>query len=299
MRLETGRLFQEVRAMKRSGLLLFVFSFCAASLAAKTPPKRANFSGNWILDTSQTKNVPDGLESYSMAVKQSLDELNVQTKLKGNPYTTDNLTRRYPQGGQGTGSPNGSPGGSVGGDVGVGPGPIGGVGMPVGGVGPMGPGGMPVGGVGPMGPMGGVGMPVGGVGPMGGIGMPGGSVGGPIGGEGTPAGTGGQSRKERKSTRTATAFAIYPRSAIYKLDGGESNVHLGDSTHTQATSKAAWAKGHQQLKLALTGGNGSGDGILLKEQWRLSKDGQRLLVDRTVRTPGGTSSIHLVFDKAA
>jgi hypothetical protein len=294
--------------MKKTLPLCLALSFCAVAVEAKTPRKPADFSGNWILNTAQTKKAPAGLESYRMLVTQDAQQLKVQTRLEGDLQSRANVNQSYPQGSQGTGSPNGQPG-TVGGDVNVGPGPIGGVGMPPGGVGPMGGPGMPVGGVGPMGgvgmpvggvgPMGGPGMPVGGVGPMGGIGMPGGSVGGPI-GEGTPGGTGGESRQQRHSYRVAANFDIYPPNAIYKLDGSDSITRLGDPTHSRATSQAAWAKNDKELKLSLTGvgsAGKNGDAIDVKEQWRLSKDGQHLLVDRIVHTPAGSTSFHLVFDR--
>jgi hypothetical protein len=110
---------------------------------------------------------------------------------------------------------------------------------------------------------------------------------------------GGQPHSKGQAS-AALAFSIYPRSAVYKLDGSRTNIQLGDPTHTEAASKGAWMKGHKQLKLSLTGGESSdrsGGGIAVKEQWKLSRDGQCLLIDRTVYTPGGSTTVHLVFNK--
>jgi hypothetical protein len=229
--------------------------FGSVILHAKTPPKPADFAGNWLLDTSQTKNVPQGLESYTMLVTQSPQQLKVQTTLKGDLRPAPNLNGPHSQGGQGTGYPGRYPGRMGGG----------------------------------MGRMGGMGMPMGGVGGPMGEGMPG--------GVGMPSGGGGRPRMGRQSVRTATAFTYYPKSAVYKLDGSESTAELGGPMHSDATSKAAWVKGNKELKLALTGNSEDGGGVNLKEQWKLSKDGEHLLIDRTLRSPNGSKTVHLIFDK--
>lgn len=238
--------------------LFLTVSFCSAVLEAKTPPKPANFAGNWVLDTSESKNLPQGLESYNLVVTQDTQQLKVQTTLKGDLRATPDLNEPYPQGRQGSGYPGGYPG-----RVGGGMGRIGGIGMPMGGMG------------GPMGE----GMPV---------------------GVGIPGGGGGRPRMERHSPSAAAALMYYPRTAVYKLDGSESTAQLGGPTHSDATSKAAWAKGNKELKLSLKGAGTSdwgGGGVDLKEQWKLSKDGQHLLVDRTLHSPSGSKTLHLVFDK--
>jgi hypothetical protein len=143
----------------------------------------------------------------------------------------------------------------------------------------------------------------GGMGRMGGMGMPGGNA-GPM-GEGMPAGTGpgggtgGSPRNTQHARSAALAFTVYPQNAVYKLDGTESTAKLGGSLPSDAAAKAAWAKGNKQLKLRLTGtGNSDAEGAVeVQEQWKLSKDGQQLFVDRTVHSPNGSASIHLVFDK--
>jgi hypothetical protein len=236
--------------MKKFVLLCLIFSWGAISIEAKAPPKTADFTGNWILDMSQTKKVPDGLDTYSMVIKQDARQLNVQTKLQGNLRPDSSPTATSPQTRARVGPPGGYPGG--------------------------------------VGPMSGPGIPVGG-GPM---------------GEGIPGSTepsrGRIGRNNRHARTAAQAFTLYPRSAVYKLDGSETNVQLGGPTHSEATSKAAWTKGHKELKLSLAGGDSSarnGDGVAVKEQWKLSKDGQHLLIDRTVHTPGRSTTIHLVFNK--
>jgi hypothetical protein len=249
--------------MKKGILACLVLGICTTLGVAKAPPKPANFSGDWILDTSQTKKVPDGLDSYKMAVTQNAQQLKVQTTVKGDLRPSPNLNA--PQGSQGTGYPGGYPGGR-------------------GGMGRMG-------GMGGMGRMGGMGMPSGGGGPM--------SEGIPTTGTGSTGGTGGQSRNARHARTSALPFTIYPQNAVYKLDGSESTAQLGGPMHGSAAAKAAWTKGDKQLKLSLAGtGNADSEGAVdVKEQWKLSKDGQHLLVDRTVHSPSGSTSVHLVFDK--
>jgi hypothetical protein len=281
----------EARPVTKPILLCLLLSCGAVYINAKTPPKAADFSGNWILDTAQTKNMPDGLVSYTMAVKQETHHLEVQTRLKGDLRKVGEPDETSPQTRARVGPPGGSPGG--GGPMG-GPGePVGGVGgpeVPVGRAGTMGGPGLPVG---PAGPVGGPGeLPVGGVGPMSGPGVPVG--GGPM-GEGIPGSTEpsrepGETHSKRQ-TRTALAFSTYPQTASYQL-GGKSNVRLRDPGHTQATAKVSWTRDRKQLRFSL-----AGDQVTVKDQWTLSKDGRELLIDRTVHAPGGSTSIHLVFEK--
>jgi hypothetical protein len=246
--------------MRKIAPLCLSFAFCALLVEAKAPPKPADFSGTWTLDTNQTKKVPQGLESYTMLVAQDTQEVKVQTKLEGDLRPTGDLSAPYPQGGQGTGYSGRFPG-----------------------------------------TMGG------GMGRIGGMGMPGGRMGGPMSegtpvGVGTPGGTGGRPRMERHSPGAAAAFTLYPERAVYKLDGSGSSVELGGPMHDNATAKAAWAKGGKQIRLSLAGTGNSEESrgaINVKDQWKLSKDRQHLLVDRTVHTPSGSASIHLVFDKQA
>jgi hypothetical protein len=226
-------------------------------------------------------------------VKQGTHQLEVQTRLKGDLRAMGEPDETSPQTRARVGPPGGYPGGE---------GPAGGPGVPVGGVGgpevPVGRAGT-IGGpgvpVGPAGPVGGPGnLPVGGVGPMSGPGIPVG--GGPM-GEGIPGSTepsqrpGGEAHTKRR-TRTALAFSTYPRNAFYQLNGGKSNVQLQDPGHTQATAKAMWTRDGKQLRFSLAGNQ-----VTVKDQWKLSKDGRNLLIDRTVHMPGGSTSIHLVFVK--
>lgn len=278
--------------MRKALLFCVALGSVAISLQAKTSPKAVNFSGNWVLDTGQTKNVPDGLSSYTIAVKQNGERLEVQTELKGALRTTASPDETSPQTHASVGPPGGYPG----------EGPVGSPRAPVGGIGPEVP-------PGRVGAIGGVGVPEGGIGPAGGTGMPAGGV-GPIGGPQVPGGAGGPTgegipgstepspqRREQVSNRqarTALAFSICPRIAFYELAGGKSNVQLRDASHTEATAKATWMKRRNQLVLVLAGGH-----VTLKEQWKFSKDGRDLLIDRTVHTPDGSGSVHLVFEKEA
>jgi len=136
----------------------------------------------------------------------------------------------------------------------------------------------------------------------GGMGMPGGiGVGMPGGGMGMPRGGGGRPRSEGPSSQGyVAAYKLYPPSAVYKLDGSESTAQLGDAEQTNATSKAEREKNGEVLKLSLVGNGDSGQGggkIQVKEQWKLSEDGKSLKVDRTIKSPEGSGTVHLVFSK--
>jgi hypothetical protein len=127
----------------------------------------------------------------------------------------------------------------------------------------------------------------------GGMGMPGGGM-------GMPRGGGGRPRNEGPSQGNVAAYKLYPQNAVYKLDGRESTVQLGDPEQTNATSKAEREKNGEVLKLSLVGNGDSGQGggkIQVKEQWKLSEDGKSLKVDRTIKSPEGSGTVHLVFLK--
>ena len=69
--------------MKRILPFYLVLAFCPMFVRAEAPSKPTVFSGNWVLETSQTKNLPEGLESYSMVVNQDAQQIQVETSLKG------------------------------------------------------------------------------------------------------------------------------------------------------------------------------------------------------------------------
>jgi len=135
----------------------------------------------------------------------------------------------------------------------------------------------------------------------GGLGLPGGiGIGMPGGGMGMPRGGGGRPRAEGPLQGNVAAYKLYPQSAVYKLDGSESTVQLGDPEQTNATSKAEREKNGEVLKLSLVGNGDSdqrGGKIQLKEQWKLSDDGKSLKVDRSIKSPEGSGTVHLVFLK--
>jgi hypothetical protein len=254
----------EVKCMKKVmkvwGALVVLGVFTQLQMQAKPKPKPADFSGRWTLDTSQTKSLPQGLESYGMVVSQNPDQLQVKTSLKGDLNPPENTQGPYSGGSGGRG----------------------GYGYP--------------GGMGRMGRMGGMGMPMGGMGggPMSeggpGMGMPGG---GGAGGSGRPRSTGGSRSK-------SAAFTLYPDSAVYKLNGTQSTAEFGGPEHEDATSKAEWAKNGKLLKISLESSGdagGSGSSLKMTEEWKLSKDGKSLLVDRTVHSSRGSTTFHLVFNK--
>ena len=86
------------------------------SCFAAEPPARTDFSGAWVLDEDKAPHLPAQLESYTLVVKQSDQELTVENKLTGD------LGQR--QGRSGSGSPGGRQrgGGYPGGYPGVYPG---------------------------------------------------------------------------------------------------------------------------------------------------------------------------------
>jgi hypothetical protein len=131
---------------------------------------------------------------------------------------------------------------------------------------------------------------------MGGIGM-----GLPGVGMGMPrSGGGGRPRAEGPPPAVVAAYQTYPQNVIYKLDGSESTVQLGNAEQTTATSKAKREKNGDELRLSLVGKADSGEGggkIQLRERWKLSDDGNTLKVDRTLKSHEGSGTVHLVFLK--
>jgi len=154
-------------------------------------------------------------------------------------------------------------------------------------------------------PGGGGGYPGGRRGGMGGMGMPGrigsdvpGGMGGS--GGGMPSSGRGRPRGEGRGQGVVAAYKLYPQNAVYKLDGSESTAQLGDSAGSDATLKAELSKGGEQIKLSMVGNEDPGQKggkVELKDQWKLSRDGQALFVDRSIKSPEGSGSVHLVFVK--
>lgn len=99
------------------------------------------------------------------------------------------------------------------------------------------------------------------------------------------------------------AFAFYPRDADYNLDGSKSTVTFGREKRAAAKAWLRWSEGGRMLKLSIMGNAVPNDkfnfwkDIVLKDRWKLSKDGQTLFVKRTVRTPVGPSRLRLVFSR--
>jgi hypothetical protein len=251
--------------MKKILPVCLALAFCSTLMHAKSASQAADFSGNWVLDASQTKNLPQGLQRYSMAVSQDERQLKVQTRLEGDLQSDARAgpnVDRTPRVGRGDDYPPDTPDRYP---------RSGGLGLP---------------------------------GRIG-VGMPGGGTGGPMGegipGVGMPGGGRGSSRSQSRSQAAVAAFTLYPHSATYKLDGSESSTQLGGPMQSEATSKADWAKSGTVLRLSLAGSGDSqrGGQTQLKDQWKLSKDRQLLLIDRAVHSPGASGSVHLVFRKQA
>jgi len=246
--------------MKKALPVFCVLVLGSTMLQAKEASKAANFSGEWVLDFGQTKNPPAGLEAYSIVVNQDQQQLKVETSLKGDLKASQEAPN--------SGYPGSSRGGRRGGGMGGG---IGGIGMGM--------------------PRGGMGMPGSGGGMPNDSGMPGGSNGGG-GGSGSP--------HVSSSRGTVAAYRLYPSNAVYKLDGSESTAPLGDAEQTAATGKTEWTKNGEELKLSLAGDEnpeGKGGKVQIKEQWKLSADGQVLTLERSVKAPEGSATVHLVFSK--
>jgi hypothetical protein len=133
---------------------------------------------------------------------------------------------------------------------------------------------------------------------MGGGGRRGGGMGIPRVGSGMPAGVGGGPRGEGPLQGNVAAYQVYPQSVVYKLDGSEAIAQFGDPEQTQATSKVERGGHDQILKLSLIGKaevaekNGQ---IKVKDEWQLSNDGKYLKLDRTIKSPEGSGTAHMVF----
>jgi hypothetical protein len=140
------------------------------------------------------------------------------------------------------------------------------------------------------------------IGMGGGVGLPGGigvGMGIPV-ALGIPRGGGGRSRSGGSSQDNIAAYKLYPQKVAYKLDGAEGTAQLRDLEQTNVTSKAERAKDGELLKLSLVGKGDSSQKqskVQITEQWQLSEYGKSLKVDRTVKSPEGSGTVHLVFLK--
>ena len=98
--------------------------------------------------------------------------------------------------------------------------------------------------------------------------------------------------------RKSMAFDMVTPTAIYNLDGSSSTVQIDKPIPGAATLKADWKKSGKQLNLSkvenIRGGERT---IKVQEQWKLSKDGKVLEVQRTVNTPRGSAKVKMIFNK--
>jgi hypothetical protein len=125
-----------------------------------------------------------------------------------------------------------------------------------------------------------------------------GRMGGSTAGGGMGRSGGGRASGGRPAQGSVAAYTLYPSSAVYKLDGSESTAQLADPEHTDATIKAVQARDGEVLRLSLKGRQNPGekDGkTLVKDQWRISKDGKSLEVTRKIKSPEDSGTMHLVF----
>ena len=253
-------------------LAILMAGISAGSGLASGGEARTDFSGHWTLDRNKTHDLPGWLQSYKMQVTQTGRALTVNTKTEGDfrpaeaPEGGDSAGENLPgtrrRGGGYPGGGGGFPGGGAGG------------GFPGGGGGFPGGGGLPRGG----------GFP--GAGGRGG-GYPGGGPEG-RGGPGGPGARGGQMRK-------SMAFGMITPTATYYLDGTASTMKVDKPVPGTALLSAAWKKDGKQLNLSkeesLRGGERT---IKVQEQWKLSKDGKELEVERTVDTPRGSAKAKMI-----
>lgn len=97
----------------------------------------------------------------------------------------------------------------------------------------------------------------------------------------------------------AMAFSTASRVATYNLDGTPSTVEVEKPMPGSTTLQATWQKNGKQLNLSIVENiRGNPKPLKVREKWKLSKDGQRLEVERSVHTPRGAAKIKMVFNKA-
>src|ERR1700758_4608413 len=92
------RCWAEAEPMKKCLPVFLALAFCSMSLQAKNQSKASDFSGNWVLDFSQTKNPPPGLQNYSMVVNQAQQRLKVETSIQGDVQPAAGQNGPYPGG---------------------------------------------------------------------------------------------------------------------------------------------------------------------------------------------------------
>jgi hypothetical protein len=252
--------------LKKRLTWLVVLVLAGGTLSVASERKHPDFSGTWVLDKNSTPNVPSALDSYTMAAKQSSQQITVKTQVEGDFRPNRRNT-------QASRDPDEDSSGQVGGTY------------PGGGGGGYPGGGYPSGGIGyPRGRMGGIG-----VGGIGGMGRRGGS---------RPGGT-GRSRGDNQSAGRALGVTVPDGS--FALNGQECTVDLQGRTSGKATVKAKWVKSGKDLELAVNRHldmEGSTEELKSKEQWTLSDDGQTLVVDRSVKGAHGSQSAKLTFRRA-
>jgi len=117
-------------------------------------------------------------------------------------------------------------------------------------------------------------------------------------GSAMPGGVGGGPRGEGPLQGNLAAYQVYPQNVVYKLDGSEAASQFSDEERTPATAKME-RPGHEQiLKLSLTGKSEAGEKnsqIKVKDLWQLSEDGKYLKLDRTIKSPEGSGTVHMIF----
>jgi len=243
---------------------LVTVGLCASVASAQQPPARANFSGQWVLAAIEAKDMPAGLKAYSMAVSQNAQQLEVRAALKGKlspetVRTSQPLPQERAQKLPGGLLPNGEGQSNVVGTLTYG--------------------------------------------------WPNASLQGVSGDtseDGPPWKMAPPELEARhpctqQDRMTFAAFILYPPSAVYMLDRRKSRTEFGGPRHAPAISEARFGNGGKVLTLSLTGKDalsrtcGMWHWTLLRDRWRLSKNGQELMVERTVGTSVAARRVHLTL----
>ena len=140
-----------------------------------------------------------------------------------------------------------------------------------------------------------------------GIGLPGG--GNPSGGGGAPGGGGNPSggRSRDQSDRGDVAVTP-PRTAVYNLDGKETQMESEGRLAGTTTLKAAWKNDGSALELTTirqinrqanrrANQQGGDVTVSIRETWELADEGKTLKVRRSVSSPRGSEDSTLYFTR--
>ena len=234
--------------MKRFLILMALLTALPAGHGyAAVAGTQTDFSGWWVMDMHRTHDVPSHLRSYQLNVRQTGQQITINTSVEGD-FRLERRRQGIPGGGGNFPGGRQRGGGSRGGGGGM-------SGLPRGG------------------------------------GFPGGRS---AGGSGAGAAMGPSMEVMR-----AMALSMASPVAIYNLDGSPSTLQVEKPVEVSTTLKATWKKHGKQLDLSRVEiFSGKRKYLKVREQWKLSKDGQTLEVERTINTPRGFGKVKMIFNKA-